>query len=272
MRLTILGAGGYIGSHLATALDGRGLEVRTVRRGDDLGDDDLGHVIYCVAVTNDAAGHPFETVRANVGLVAELLRRRRFSSFLYLSSAQLYVGAARSTEDAEVHVDPTSPSELYRASKLMGELLCLGAGDETVRVARLSAVYGERLSPRSFLSGVVRQAVGHGRVVLETTLDSERDFVHVDDVTRVLPEIALRGRHRVYNVASGRNTTNAELVDALARETGCAVEVAADATRSFYPAVDVGRIADEFGFEPGPPVTTRLGALVRAARAGEKGR
>jgi nucleoside-diphosphate-sugar epimerase len=271
-RFTVLGGAGYLGSHLVPALRQTGASVAVFGRDDDLFSGDLGHVIYSIAVTNDARDRANDAVRANVSLLLEVLGRARFESLLYLSSAQVYFGADRSVEDAEVRIDPGDPGDVYRASKVMGEMLCLSSPRPTVRVARLSAVYGDRLSPRSFLAGVVREAVERRAVELRTTLDSERDFVHVDDVTRVLPEIALRGRARIYNVASGRSTTNGAVVSALEAATGCTTKVAVGAPRSAYPRVDVSRIHDELGFVPSADVVSRIPAIVRAyASAGPRG-
>jgi nucleoside-diphosphate-sugar epimerase len=263
-RFTVLGGAGYLGSQLVPALRAKGAEVAAFGRDDDLFSGDLGHVIYAIAVTNEAHERADDAIRANVSLVLEVLRRARFESLLYLSSAQVYYGAERSVEDAEVRIDPNDPGDLYRASKVMGEMLCLSSPRPTVRVARLSAVYGERLSPRSFLAGVVREAVERRTVELRTSLDSERDFVHVDDVARVLPEIAVRGRARLYNVASGRSTTNASVSAALEAATGCTTKVVAGAVRSAYPPVDISRIRGELGFEPSADVLSRIPAIVRA--------
>jgi len=246
--------------------------VLALGRGDDLFGRELGHVVYAVAVTNDSRERVDEAVRANVCLLLDVLRGARYASFLYLSTAQVYFGAERSSEGSAVRIDPRDPFEVYRASKMMGEMICLAEARAEVRVARLSAVYGERLSPRSFLAGVVQQAVDRGHVELRTSLDSERDFVHVTDVARILPEIALHGRARLYNVASGRSTGNAEIVEALRKETGCAVSVAAGAPRSAYPPVDISRLRDELGFVPSADVVSRVPAIVEAYRNGDRRR
>jgi nucleoside-diphosphate-sugar epimerase len=267
MRFAVLGARGYVGSHIATALRMRGDDVLSIHRGDDPFATDLGHVIYAIAVTNDARERAAEAVQANVVLLADVLRRARFESLLYLSSAQLYFGADRSSEEAAIRVDPRDTRDVYRISKAMGEALCFADPRPEVRVARLSAVYGEELSPRSFLAGVVRAATQRRHVELETSLDSERDFVHIADVASLLPEIAVRGRERLYNVASGRSTTNAEIAAALVAATGCTVSVIPNAPRSVYPPIDLQRARREFAFAPSTHVTRAIAALTKANEA-----
>jgi nucleoside-diphosphate-sugar epimerase len=100
-------------------------------------------------------------------------------------------------------------------------------------------------------------------VVLRTAPDSCKDYVSIRDVTRALVRIATAGRERLYNVASGRNTTHAEVASALRACTGCAVEFAAGAPTVAFPPIDVGRLRAEFPFEPAS-VLDELPDLVRA--------
>jgi len=275
MTFTVLGGSGYIGSQLVAALQSQGIPVWSPRRDEDIFGAPLGHVIYCIAVTTDFSQRPYDTVHANVWRLAETLARAEFASLLYLSSAHLYVGSARASEDAPLSVSPGCPQDLYRISKIMGEAVCRASARPEVRVARLSTVYGRGLSTGGFLDSIIREALEHGRIVLRTSLGSERDFVGIDDVVRMLPRIAQAGRYRVYNVASGVNTTNERVLAALQHATGCDVEVSPDAPRFAYPRVDVSRIRDEFSFAPSSSVLESMSALVaerRALRERERGR
>jgi nucleoside-diphosphate-sugar epimerase len=142
---------------------------------------------------------------------------------------------------------PQNAGDIYALSKAIGEAVTLAAGG---RVARLSNVYGPQPEGHAFLSVVLREAVDSGRVTLESSLESSRDFVSVWDVVSLLSRIALEGRERVYNVASGTSLTNLELTDALAGLTGCEVGVRAGAPRVVRPRIDISRAAAEFGFSP----------------------
>jgi len=97
---------------------------------------------------------------------------------------------------------------------------------------------------------VLRDAVDHKEVILRTSLDSERDYVDVHDVVRILPQIAASGRHRIYNVASGVNTSNRALLELIQRITGCRLEVAEGATTLRFPPISIERIQEEFDFVP----------------------
>lgn len=262
MIFTVLGASGFIGSHLAATLDADGHDVRAPGRHAPLAvTGDLGHVIYCVGVTADFRGRPLDTVDAHVCRLMPLLRRGGFQSLLYLSSTRLYGAAGPTHEDAPIACRPGEPDELYNISKLMGEAACLSADLPNVRIARLTNVYGIDFRSENFLSSVLRDAVNTGRVNLNTDLKSAKDYIAVDDVVAALTSIACEGNERIYNVASGQNVSNDALTKALRKLTRCRVAVAPGAAHRSLAPIEVGRLRDEFGHSPAS-LLDRLPALV----------
>jgi nucleoside-diphosphate-sugar epimerase len=271
-RFTVIGARGFIGGQMIAHLAGRGHAVAAPARG-EMPTGEPGHVIYCAGVTADFRTRPFDTVEAHVCHLAEVLRRTRPLSFLYLSSTRVYEGAASGDEDTPVALDPAAPGALYNATKLAGEALCLSLPQATVRVARLSNVFGAPMldgPPRAdFLAAIVREAVEDGAIRLRTAEASAKDYVAVEDVGRALERIALGGDRRLYNVAAGRNTSHAALTERLSEITGCTVEVAPGAPAVAYPQICTARLAAAFGPDaPWRPaaVLDRLPDLVAAAR------
>jgi nucleoside-diphosphate-sugar epimerase len=248
MRVTVLGASGFIGSRLTTALKRRGFEVVTPPRDADLGDHDLGLVFFCIGLTGDAPRRPHATVAAHVGKVADVLSTGRFDQLVYLSSARLYLGAQRGRETEKLQIDPADRGRLFNVSKLAGEMLVLESGRG--RVARLSNVYGADWASENFLPTILRSACGTGILTLLDAADSAKDYIHVDDAVDALMHIALDGRHDLYNVASGRNVTHGELAAEVRRLTGCRVEVAPQPRTVVFPAIDTSRLTAEFPFAP----------------------
>jgi len=133
-------------------------------------------------------------------------------------------------------------------SKAAGEALVLSCHPRG-RVVRLASVYGPDPHSGLFLPSVLREVATTGALTLQTALESSRDYVSVHDVVGCLLDIATAGSHRVYNLASGRNVSNGELAGRLRELTGCRVSVIPGAPRVTYPAMDVQRIRQEFGFE-----------------------
>ena len=210
----------------------------------------LGHVVYCIGLTADFRSRPFDTVEAHTGLFASLLRRARFDSLLYLSSARLYQSADSGEETAQFAVDPADPSQLYNLTKLAAECLCLSLDHPQIRIARLSNVYGADFESANFLTSVVRDAVQRSFVRLEAHPDGAKDYVAIADVTDMLGRIALEGQHRIYNVAAGRNVSNGDIVSALREQTGCSIEWTPHAPVVAAPPISIERLHDEFGYAP----------------------
>lgn len=251
MRFTVLGASGFIGSHLVRHLRGRGLDCLAPDRNDGaVFEEDLGHVVYCIGLTADFRRRLLDTVDAHVCRLLECLRRCRFDSFLYLSSTRVYSGAPSGREDEILRVNPQDPGDVYNLSKLMGEATCFAAGHPRVRVVRLSNVYGPDWRSDNFLVDVIRSAVGQRRVVFGASRDSAKDYISIDDVVSGLTSVALGGRHGLYNLAAGRNVTNGVIADRLRAAAGCEVAFAEGARTVVFPPIDIGRMSAEFGFAP----------------------
>jgi len=262
-RCTVIGASGFIGSHLVAHLEHGGTEVLAPPRGSGVVfSEDLGHVFYCAGLTADWRRRPLDAVHAHVEHLVEVLERAHFNSLLYLSSTRVYKRALAAKEDALLSVLPADPDDLFDLSKMLGEAACLAdtRHQGATRVARLSNVHGRDYRSDNFLPSVVRDAL-RGRVALRTSLASAKDYVGVDEVAALLPRIAMSGRERVYNVASGVNTESRELLAELARLTGCALEVAPGAPTTTFPVISVDRIWREFDFTSRSVVTALAGLV-----------
>ena len=275
MKYTVLGATGFIGSHVAALARSLGHEVVCPGRDDNLDGQHLGHAIYSIGITADFRRRPHDTVTAHVTKLQEVLTRTSFDSLVYLSSTRVYARCASPdelserasswpgvSEETAIPVMPTDFSDLYNLSKLMGESIAL-ASSPRVRVARLANVVGPDFDSDNFILSVIRDCVRNGRVELKTALDSAKDYVAVEDVAALLLQLGPAGSHSVYNVASGVNTTHGEIVRALTQLTGATVSVAETSPTITFPRIDIRRAATEFHFTP-----RLVGGLLPALVAG----
>ena len=228
-KATVIGASGFIGQALAANLHAEGWAVFTPARGtlwpNDT--DDLGHVFYCAGLTADYLVQPHETAEAHVGLLSRVLRSRHYTSLVYLSSTRVYDGLApdqMAHEEALVALGAHVPRHLYDLTKLTGESLCHAMAPDRARVARLSCVYD--------------------------TAPTARDYVHIADVVRALKDIAQRGSHAVYNVASGHNLGNGALAQWIAATAQRHIAFGLSHTPPNPAPILVNRLCAEFGWHP----------------------
>jgi nucleoside-diphosphate-sugar epimerase len=215
-----------------------------------LSEKNLGHVIYCIGLTADFRTRPFDTVEAHVCKLKNILQDSKLESLVYLSSTRVYDNRqGLSNEEGLILTDPNDFNNLYNISKIMGEAVC-NASPKKTYILRLSNVYGNDLYSDNFLTAVIRDAVSKKKVELQTTLDSEKDYISVQDVAELILKITRGGKHTIYNIASGKNITNFEIMEKLKELTSCEVTVAQNAKKISFPRIDNSRIRNEFSFRP----------------------
>lgn len=253
MKFSVFGGRGFIGSHLVRHLKAQGHEVWVPERGALLEKKSpAGHVIYAIGLTGNFRQRLYDTIDSHVNVLTELLQALSFDSFLYLSSTRVYGGLppeALASEGTLLNIAP-SPDSVYDLSKLLGEAVCLAQPQESVRVARLSNVYGIGQGTDTFLGAVLKEAQHIGHVTIGEAPESSKDYVAVDSVVEALERIALGGKERLYNLASGIPTTHNALMAKIREVTGADVAFDRDAPLRVFPRVDIGLARKELDFSP----------------------
>ncbi len=252
MKFTVFGATGFIGRNLERYLQTHGHEIFAPTRNDlSITNQQLGHVIYCIGLTADFRSRPFDTVHAHISILSNILEHANFESFLYLSSTRVYTKSSRTDENTTLIVSPEDASDLYNLTKLTGESLCLNCGRPNTKIARLSNVVGFDKTSTNFLPSLIKEAL-NGHITLNSHIDSEKDYVDLAVTIDLLPRIALQGRHRIYNLASGINTSHKDIVQQLINRTGCEVSIIENAPTYHYHRINIDRLRGEFTFESIP--------------------
>ena len=155
--------------------------------------------------------------------------------------------AGATQEDTPLPCVPTDPSDLYNLTKLAGEALCLADPRPTVRAVRLSNVYGAPMPADTFLGQVLSEGARTGAVKFGQSPQSSKDYVSLGEAARLLPAIATSGRHRLYNLAAGANTSHAAIAARLRRHFGWHMAFAPDAPTLRFPPIETSRLTAEFG-------------------------
>jgi nucleoside-diphosphate-sugar epimerase len=219
---TVIGAAGFVGSHVAARLRAAGIEPSCPERDDPaLWEGDLGRIIYCAGLTGDYRTRPFATVEAHVALLARLIEKASFDRIVYLSSTRLYdlLPDGIGKEDRAIPVNPGNAEHLYELSKLLGENLALHRSGGRGVVARLSYVFGWEEDAQGFLSDWLRSARESRSLMLDSSPGFARDYIHVDDVAGALITMADSKATGIVNVARGETLSNAE-ISVLFKERG----------------------------------------------------
>jgi UDP-glucose 4-epimerase len=177
------------------------------------------------ASVSDSLADPLEDLRASAMTLANTidgLRRAGVSPVLLIPSSAAVYGNPASLPVGETGV--VAPISPYGYHKAICELLgreaaeCMGL---RVVVCRLFSVYGPR-QRRLLVWEVFQQLANEANVVeLQGTGSETRDFLHIEDVSAALLALARDAKRgtTVVNVASGTETSVAQLVEEMKRVT-----------------------------------------------------
>lgn len=279
-RVLVTGAAGFIGRHVAATAAARGHHVVSLvrRPGVDVPGtvvvDDLSDPARLVDLLTSEGidrvvhaawqGHPRA---AGTDLVGQLASNVHPSTNLMVAASTVGVGAIvfLSTGGGQARSGDLHPA--YGVSKRLVESFLLELGEQfgfAAIVLRPSAVYGPGQDPTTGLGAVATFA---RRLLLDEpirvfgSLANGRDFLHVDDLTRLVLAAAESPRPGVYPAGGPGVVRLDELLGVLEREVGRAARLEVVPQSAIEPtlvALDNSAATDAFGWRP--TVTIEAGA------------
>lgn len=262
IKFTILGASGFIGSNITKALKNQNNDCYTPDvRKESLNGQNLNHVIYSLGVS-DFLKNPLQTIDAHVCILNNILKNCNFDSLLYISSGRIYYNANSTLEEDPYSINPNIKNELYNISKLQGESLCMSMNNSKIKIIRPSNVVGTSAPSNLFIPSLIKEAVETGKIVLHSTLDSEKDYVYIDDLVKLIPKIIFSDKFQIYNIASGYNIPSKEIINEIIRLTNCELRIVSDAKKFSSRQINIDRIKNEFNFVP-VRITDKIEELVK---------
>ncbi|HEY1573043.1 MAG TPA: NAD(P)-dependent oxidoreductase [Pseudonocardiaceae bacterium] len=224
---------------------------------------------------------PIEDARRETGgllTVLEAARDWRVPRVTIASTIGVYGGAPGTSPFREDVPLPLAAGPLIPAVKKIDELLADLVGDalgvEVVR-CRIGAVWGPGGRPSSrFLAApeLVHAAVRGIPVDSPHHADDGIDLCYAPDCGTAIALLQLSGglSHTVYNVASGRPTSNGEIADAIRRVVPDARIELAPGTRHGSTWLDVTRLREDTGFTPARDTDSAVADYVAWLRAGHE--
>lgn len=270
IKFTILGTSGFIGSELkhylynkyAKKINQNLVEIYTPTRqeiqellfsNNDNNKQNLGIVFYCIGMTADFRTKPFDTVDAHILLLKNILLTFSFEKFIYLSSTRVYLGINNTDENANLLVNSNNSDDLYNISKLMGESLCNVinkiSNKNNIKVVRISNVIGNDFNSNNFIFALIKSAILNKNLQLQTNLMSAKDYIFVDDVCDLIYKISLYGKEFLYNIASGFNLTNENIVNLILSKTNATLNnYSNDLPIVIFPKINIIKIQKEFNY------------------------
>lgn len=194
---------------------------------------------------------------------------------ILLGSAAEY-GEVEGDESPIDEKTPLRATSHYGRSKIKETEIALDFHKQglPVVVARIFNPLGRHMQPRFLTSRVLQQIEevrqGNRQAIEVSRLDAKRDYLHVRDVAQGIKAIA-EGQplEVIYNIGSGKATTNAELIKLMLEKSNLKVSPVVTETSPtpeplFAAQADISKMQRDFNWEPTTPLTQIVDELTHA--------
>lgn len=297
MKILITGGAGFIGGHLSIHLSKRGFDIialdnlerssmtkileennieilrKDLRTIDEIPRVDV--VIHTAAYIDVAESieKPYEYLVNNTAVVGKLAKKTldQGSRIVYTSTAAVY------GEPLYIPIDenhPRKPISPYGLSKLLGEEI-LGFYSERYglkyTILRLFNVYGpcQNKTYAGVISRFIERALSRTPLVIHGDGSQTRDFIHVEDVARLVEIIVEKDITGVYNVGSGKATSIRKLAEMVLEISNLELDIIHTPPRPGdikHSVADIRRAMD-LGWAPRIELSNGLSRLIKTSQS-----
>lgn len=298
-KCLVLGADGFIGSHLVDELLQRNFDVRVFGRFSNNTFKNLNHVkgkievysgdfnkkrdvamaikgvdyvFHLISFSNPAitSRNPLKEIKVNLVptiRLLELASKNNVKKIIFPSSGGSIYGISKEkyfSENSLLH--PITP---YAINKLTIESYLYYYFNQRgldYIIYRISTVYGERQTSKygqGVIERIIRQTLRNEAVTIYG--DTMRDYIHVKDVaTLIAKTFDRKTRYKTYNVGSGQGILLSQLLATIEKTINKKIQVKQMESRPFdldHVILDIARIKKEFLFKQTIDLTTGIARM-----------
>tara|TARA_R110002153_G_scaffold53177_3_gene148524 strand:- start:2239 stop:3186 length:948 start_codon:yes stop_codon:yes gene_type:complete len=187
----------------------------------------------------------------------ECFRKANYGKMVHISTDEVY-GHLGFNDPSFVETTPINPRSPYAASKASSDLLCMAYINTfkcNISITRCCNNYGPNQHAEKFIPTIIKSLSKGKKVPIYGEGLNIREWVHVHDHNLAVWAVATKGNKEVYNIGSGLELTNIELVDKICNIMGKdldqnAIFVEDRLGHDFRYSIDCNKIRDELLYEP----------------------
>lgn len=185
----------------------------------------------------------------------ESARKSNLSTFLQISTDEVYGSILEGSWDEDFPLEPNSP---YAASKASADLISQAyhrTYGMDVRITRCSNNYGPYQYPEKVIPLFITNLIQDKKVPLYGQGLNVRDWLHVTDHCRGIHLVLTKGKPGdVFNIGGGRELSNLELtrviLEAMAASEERIEEVVDRLGHDFRYSLNIEKITNQLGYKP----------------------
>lgn len=180
-----------------------------------------------------------------------------YGRFIHISTDEVY-GHLGWDDPSFTEESPILPRSPYAASKASSDLLCLSyinTFDSNISITRCCNNYGPNQHSEKFIPTIIKSLSSGKKVPVYGEGMNIREWIHVYDHNLAVWAVATKGKNGVYNIGSGVEISNIELVDKICTIMGKDLDESIEFVKDrpghdFRYSIDFEKIQDELLFEP----------------------
>ena len=145
-----------------------------------------------------------------------------YGKFIHISTDEVY-GHLGFNDPSFIEDSPIAPRSPYAASKASSDLLCLSyinTYNSNIIITRCCNNYGPNQHKEKFIPTIIKNLKVNKKVPVYGDGHNIREWIHVDDHNYAVWLVAVNGKKGIYNIGSGNELSNIELVDIICQEMG----------------------------------------------------
>ena len=185
----------------------------------------------------------------------ESARKSNLSTFLQISTDEVYGSILEGSWDEDFPLQPNSP---YAASKASADLISQAyhrTYGMDIRITRCSNNYGPYQYPEKVIPLFITNLIQDKKVPLYGQGLNVRDWLHVTDHCRGIHLVLTKGKPGdVFNIGGGRELSNLELtrviLEAMAASEERIEEVVDRLGHDFRYSLNIEKITNQLGYKP----------------------
>lgn len=209
---------------------------------------------------DNSIADPTIFVKSNVLGTQNLLegfRKANYGKFIHISTDEVY-GHLGFDDPSFTESTPINPRSPYAASKAASDLLCLSyinTYGSNISITRCCNNYGPNQHDEKFIPTIIKSLNAGKKVPIYGEGLNVREWIHVYDHNLAVWAVATKGKNEVYNIGSGLELTNIELVDKICKIMDKDLDESAKFVEDrlghdFRYSIDSSKIEEELLFEP----------------------
>ena len=187
----------------------------------------------------------------------ECFRKAKYGKMVHISTDEVY-GHLGFNDPSFLESTPINPRSPYAASKASSDLLCMAyinTFDCNISITRCCNNYGPNQHSEKFIPTIIKSLSKNKKVPIYGEGLNIREWVHVHDHNLAVWAVATKGKNEVYNIGSGVELTNIELVDKICTIMGKdldknAIFVEDRLGHDYRYSIDCTKIQEELLYEP----------------------